>query len=138
MSEDVDRVEPQDSAARPAALMVAIAIAALETLGATAYAISIGIAGAQNLSSVSVPVVELVIYVVFALGIGLCTRALWLKRRGARTPFGVVQLFALVVGYTLMQGDGDLVHRIGWVVLGAGVVGIATVLSPAVGESLTT
>jgi hypothetical protein len=48
----------------------------------------------------------------------------------------VVQLFGLVVGWTLTQGDGDVVHRAGYAVLAVSVVGIALVMSPAVSEAL--
>ena len=92
----------------------------------------------QNSSSVAVPPVEIVIYLLFALGIALCARGLWLRRRGARTPFGVAQLFGVVVGATLTSGDGDLTHRIGYVVLVVCVAGIAVVISPGLGESLDT
>ena len=65
-----------------------------------------------------------------------CGRALWQRRRAARTPFGVIQLFGLVVGWTLTQGDGDLTHRIGYAVLVGSVIGIALAISPALGEAL--
>ena len=45
-------------------------------------------------------------------------------------------MFGLVIGWTLTQGDGDLVHRLGYAVLAVSVVGIALVMSPAVGEAL--
>ena len=47
-----------------------------------------------------------------------------------------MQLFGLVIGWTLTQGDGDLTHRIGYVVLAVSVVGIALVLSPGLGDAL--
>ena len=76
------------------------------------------------------------LYLVFAAGILVVARALWRRRAAARTPFVVAQLFGLVTGWTLTQGDGDLVHRIGYAVLAVSVVGIALAMSPAVGESL--
>jgi hypothetical protein len=47
-----------------------------------------------------------------------------------------VQLFGVIIGWTLTQGDGDLTHRIGYVVLAVAVVGIAVVISPGLGEAL--
>jgi len=121
---------------RPGALLAAIAIAAVESLGVAAYGLSIGLAGLANPGSVAAPLVQVVLYLIFASGIAVAAWALWNRRRSARTPFVVIQLFSLVVGYTLMQGDGDAIHRLGWAVLLMGVVGVALAMSPLVGHSL--
>jgi hypothetical protein len=121
---------------RPGALLAAIAIASIEALGIAGYGISIGLAGLANPGSVAAPLVQVVLYLLFALGIAATAWALWHRRRVARTPFVVVQLFGLVVGYTLMQGDGDAIHRLGLAVLLMGVVGIALAMSPLVGKAL--
>jgi hypothetical protein len=123
-------------AKRPGALLAAIGIAAIESLGIAVYGLSIGLAGLANPGSVAAPLVQVVLYLLFASGIAVTVLALWNRRRSARTPFVVIQLFALVVGYTLMQGDGDAIHRLGWAVLAMGVVGIALAMSPLVGHSL--
>jgi len=122
--------------ARPAALVAAVGIAVLEAVALTAYAVGIGISAAQNPGSIAAAPVEIVLYLVFAACLGAIARGLWHRRAIARTPFGVAQLFGLVVGWTLTQGDGDLVHRLGYAVLAVSVVGIALVMSPAVAESL--
>ncbi len=101
-----------------------------------AYAVGIAVSAARSPGSVAAAPAEIVVYLVLAIGIAACARGLWLRRRWARTPFGVVQLFGLVVGWTLTQGDGDLVHRVGYAVLAVSVVGIALVMAPAVGEAL--
>jgi hypothetical protein len=121
---------------RPGALVAAAAIAVLEALALTAYAVGIGVSALQNPGSVAAAPVEIVLYLVFAAGLLAIARGLWGRRSVARTPFAVAQLFGLVIGWTLTQGDGDLVHRIGYVVLAVSVVGIALVMSPAVGEAL--
>jgi hypothetical protein len=123
-------------ASRPPGLVAAVAVAVVEAVALVAYSVGIGVSDLQDAGSVAAGPVEIVIYLLFAVGIGLCARALWQRRRAARTPFGVVQLFGLVVGWTLTQGDGDVTHRIGYVVLAVSILGIALVLSPAVGESL--
>ena len=132
MESEVDEV----IAKRPGALLAAIGIAAIESLGIAVYGLSIGLAGLANPGSVAAPLVQVVLYLLFASGIAVTVLALWNRRRSARTPFVVIQLFALVVGYTLMQGDGDAIHRLGWAVLAMGVVGIALAMSPLVGHSL--
>ena len=121
----------------PSALLAAVVVASVEALAVLAYTVGIGVSGAAE------------------PGLGGCRaraprhlpdlrpgdRRL---RRGpsrsvaarARTPFGVVQLFGLVMGWTLTQGDGDLTHRAGYAVLAVSVLGIALVISPSVGEAL--
>lgn len=121
---------------RPALLVAAAGVATLEAVALAAYAVGIAISTLQDGSAVAAAPVEIVIYLVFALGIALAARGLWLRRRGARTPFGVIQLFGVVIGWTLTQGDGDLTHRIGYAVLAVAVVGIALVISPGLGDAL--
>ena len=128
---------PEDQS-RPPALVGAVAIAVFEALAIAAYAVSIAVAALGTPGSIAAAPVEVVLYLVFAAGILVVAGALWRGRAAARTPFVVAQLFGLVTGWTLTQGDGDLVHRIGYVVLGVSVVGIALAMSPAVGESLDT
>jgi hypothetical protein len=116
--------------------MAAVVLGGIEALAITAYAVGIGVAAAQSPGSVAAAPAEIVLYLIFAAGVAVCVRGLWRHRRWARTPFGVVQIFGLVVGWTLTQGDGDVVHRVGYAVLALSVVGVALVMSPAVGESL--
>jgi hypothetical protein len=124
------------SGTRPPLLLTAIAIAAVEMVALVAYAVGIGVADLQDEGSVAAGPVEIVIYLLFAAGIGACAWGLWARRRSARTPFGVVQLFGVIIGWTLTQGDGDLTHRLGYLVLAVAVVGVAVVISPALGEAL--
>lgn len=121
---------------RPPTLLVVLAVAALEALAVLAYTAGIALSGLQNPDSVAAPAVEVIIYLLFAIGIGLVVKGLWQRRRWARTPFVVVQLFALVTGWTLLQGDGDGTHVFGWVVLGLAVVGLVCALAPRTGEAL--
>jgi hypothetical protein len=136
MTEKAVAPQDPDAAARPGALVAAVVLAALEGVAIAAYAVSIGVSALGTGGSVAAPPVEIALYLIFAAGLGVIARGLWGRRSVARTPFAVAQLFGLVTGWTLTQGDGDLVHRIGYVVLAASVVGIALIMSPAVGESL--
>jgi len=101
-----------------------------------AYSVGIGISDLQSSGNLAAAPVEIAIYLLFAVGVAVCGIGLWRRRRSARTPFGVVQLFGVIIGWTLTQGDGDLTHRIGYVVLAVAVVGIAVVISPGLGEGL--
>jgi hypothetical protein len=130
---------PDDSVpagSRPPTLLVAIAIAGLEALAILAYTAGIALSGTQNPGSVAAPAVEALIYLVFAVGIVLVVKGLWQRRRWSRTPFVVIQLFALVTGWTLLQGDGDSTHLIGWAVLIVAVAGLVCAFLPRTGEAL--
>jgi hypothetical protein len=133
---DLPASEPAAPAGRPATLLLAIAIAAVEGLAVLAYAAGIALSGFANPESVAAPAVEVLIYVLFAIGIGLVVKGLVQNRRWARTPFVVVQLFGLVTGWTLLQGDGDGTHLLGWAVLVVSAVGLGCALAPRTGEAL--
>ena len=68
-------------------------------------------------ASLAAAPVEIVIYLLFAAGIGVCARGLWLRRRAPARPSASCSSSASSIGWTLTQGDGDLTHRIGYVVL---------------------
>lgn len=121
---------------RPGLLVAAVVIAALEALAITAYSVVIAVAAFQTPDSVSAGPVVVVLFLLFAVGIALAARGLWQRRAAARTPFGVTQMFGLVTGWTLTQGDGTATHVAGYAVLVVSLVGIALVLAPSVGEAL--
>ncbi len=124
------------AAPRPTALLAAAVIGTLEALGLVAYAVAIALAARQVGEDGAAAPVQVVIYVLFALGIALVVRGLLSRRRLARGPYVVTQLFGLVVGWTLASGDGVWVHLTGWAVLAMSVTGIALMLNPAVSAAL--
>ncbi len=130
--------DPTDARAvrRPPLLLAAVGIAVLETAALVAYSVGIGVSDLQDSGNLAAAPVEIAIYLLFAVGVAVCGVGLWRRRRSARTPFGVVQLFGVIIGWTLTQGDGDLTHRVGYVVLAVAVVAIAVVLSPRLGDAL--
>lgn len=145
VSEEQDAGTPDSGAAAGAApgaregvTTAAAVVAAVEALAVAAYAVVIGISALAEPGSIAAAPVVVVIFLIFAAGIAACARGLWLRRRAARTPFGVIQLFGLVTGWTLTQGDGDPTHLVGYAVLAISVVGIALVMSPGVGRDLQT
>ena len=122
---------------RDGAVAAATLLALVEAAALVAFAIGIAISSVTSSDAQATsPVVVVVVYLLFAAGIVGCARALWLRRRAARTPFGVIQLFGLVIGWTLTQGGGDLTHVAGYAVLVVAVVGVALVMSPALGREL--
>jgi hypothetical protein len=117
-------------------LRAAVVVAVLEGLGLAAYSVGIVVSSLGRDGENGSTAVAGVVFLLLAAGILLCAWSLRGRRRAARTPFGVIQLFGLVVGWTLTQGDGDVVHRIGYAVLAVCVVGIALVMSPGLGAAL--
>lgn len=108
-------------------------LAAIEAVGLVLYCIALGIAafGSQG-AKLSAPIVEIVIYLIFAAGIGLIARGMFAGRVGARPPYLLAQVFVLIVGYTLFVGDGTVVKVFGVAIglLGAIalIVGILTIV----------
>lgn len=133
---DEDPAQGPATATRPGALLAAAVIGCVEALGLVAYAVAIAISAWQVGEDGAAAPVQVVIYVLFALGIWLVVRGLLAGRRLARGPYVVTQLFGLIVGWTLAAGDGTWVHLTGWVVLALSMAGIALMLNPAVSAAL--
>lgn len=134
-----DDLEPTPPPGRREAPTTAAAvIAGIEAVAVAAYAVVIGLSALTTPGSIAAAPVVVITFLLFAVGIAACARGLWLRRRAARTPFGVIQLFGLVTGWTLTQGDGDTTHYAGYAVLVLSVVGIALVINPALGRDLET
>ncbi len=129
---------------RPAALVFAIAVAAVECLGLVVYGISIalsaatsGSSGAQG-SDVS-PAVLLIVFLLFGALIGLVVRALWRGKGSARTAYLLTQGFAIVIAQTLVNGSETGERVLGWALIAAAVGGAISILTPSasVGLNLT-
>jgi len=118
---------------------VAVALGHAQALGTLVFAVVIAISSRHTqgwtMRGPSQPVsVSLVIeYLIFAVGIEAAAYGLHTRKSWARTPFLVVQLFAIVaVGVTLVQSG-----NVTYVLAGAGVIGISTLagVSAALGTS---
>lgn len=99
------------------------ALAAIEAVGLVVYCVALGIAafGSQG-AKLSAPIVEIVIYLIFAAGIGLIANGMYAGRAGARPPYLLAQVFVLIVAYTLFVGDGTVVKVFG---IAIGLLGAA-------------
>ncbi len=122
---------------RPLPLLVCVAIAVLEAAAVLAYTIGILASGLQNPGSIAAPWVEGVIYLLFVGGIALVARGLWQCRRWSRTPFVTVQLFGLVIAYTLFSGEASAVV-LGVVVGAVSLVGLVMAFLAPTAEALDT
>ncbi len=123
--------------ARPPLLRAAIAVAAIEALALAGYAVAVAVAVVRSGpgEGAGAPV-EIALFLVFAAGIALIARGLMSRRHIARGPYIVTQMFGLVVGGTLVAGDGTLLHLAGWLVLLTALSGIALMLNPRMRELL--
>jgi hypothetical protein len=100
----------------------AAGVAAIEAAGLVVYCIALAVAALNSQgATVSAPVVEIIIYLIFAAGIGLIARGMGAARSAARPPYLLAQVFVLIVAYTLFVGDGSTVKAFG---IGIGILGI--------------
>lgn len=130
-SEPTGEQQPIPGMLRAAALIGAVQAGAL-----VVYAVAIGVAARQAGQDVAAAPVEIAIYLIFAVGIGLIARGLLHRRHIARGPFVVTQLFGLITGWTLTQGDGTAIHVAGIAVLLLSLAGIALALNSGVRDAL--
>ena len=100
----------------------AAVVAAVEAAGLVVYCIALAVAALNSQgATVSAPVVEIIIYLIFAAGIGLIARGMSAARSAARPPYLLAQIFVLIVAYTLFVGDGSTVKAFG---IGIGILGV--------------
>lgn len=110
--------------------------ASIEAIGLLVYCIALGIAALNSSGSTgatsSAPIVEILIYLIFAVGVGYIARGSFAGSRTSRPPYLLTQIFVLIIGYTLLVGDGAVVKTFGVVIGGVGLaalaVGIASII----------
>lgn len=117
--------------------MVAAAVGIVEVVALLGYCIAIAVTTASAGVDLAAAPAQIAIYAAFAAGIAIIAKGLLNKRRIARVPFALTQVFALIVGWTLTQDGGNAMHLLGYAVLAIGVLGIALVLNPAVSQALS-
>lgn len=103
-------------------------IATLESVALGVYAVSILITANQAKSKVGSPIIETIIYLVFAILIFLCARGTWNGKDWAKTPTLLIQAFMLIVAYTLFSGTAAIYKAIGILVAVVAVVGFVATL----------
>ena len=124
-------------------LVLLSAIAAIQGIGLIGYAlydvvqgITVGITGPQEVSNLPALVLQIVIFAALGIGLMLVARGWWGARYGARAPFIVAQLLALVVGVPLMSAPDAWTRQLGVALLVVGVVGLVLALLPPVTRAL--
>ncbi|MDH3959133.1 MAG: hypothetical protein OEU98_06655 [Actinomycetota bacterium] len=113
-----------------------VVIAGAEALAAGVLAVVVGIGALTSDLEGVVAVATVVMWVVIVGALALIWFGLFRRRRAARTPFVLAQLFALVVAWPLATSD-IVVETVAGVALAvAAVVGIVLGLRPAARAAL--
>jgi hypothetical protein len=112
-------------------------VAAAEAVALVLFAVALGLASfnSRGTNTGASPVAEVVIYLLFALGMGLIARGLWRRSPLARTPMVLAQVFGLISAWLFIEGTGWAVP-VGWLIVAVSVLGIVLTLRPATGADL--
>ncbi|MCU0279688.1 MAG: hypothetical protein MUF33_14365 [Candidatus Nanopelagicales bacterium] len=115
----------------------AAVVAGLEAAVLVIFAASLGIASfnTRGTNTGASPLAEVIIYLLFALCMGLIARGLWRRSRLARTPMVLAQVFGLISAWLFLEGDGAAVAA-GVAIVVVSVLGIYLTLRPATGADL--
>lgn len=124
-------------------LVIVAVIAAIQGLGLIGYALfdivqgfTVGITGPEEVSNLPALAVQIVIFAVLGVGMLLVARGWWGAKYGARAPFVVAQILALVVGVPLMSAPEIGTQRVGIAVAIAGAIGLVLAFMPPVTRAL--
>ncbi len=111
-------------------------VAAIEGIAAAGMAAAVTVAAMRPDSRHVAPVAEVLSWVVVVAALALIWLGLYRRRRAARTPFLLVQCFALVAAWTFVSSD-SLAWRLAGLTLGAmAVLGLVLSVRPAVSSAL--
>lgn len=113
---------------------IAVLVGFIEAAALVVNAISVVISGARATEKLGSPVIEAIIYVIFAAGIIALTRGVASGRIWARTPYFLVQVFVGIIAYTLFVGDGSTVKTTGVLVGFLAALGIVALARTPIEE----
>lgn len=108
-----------------------VVIAGAEALAGAVLAVVVGIGALTSDLEGVVAVATVVMWVVIVGALALIWFGLFRRRRAARAPFVLAQLFALVVAWPLATSDIAVETVAGVVLAVAAVIGIVLGLRPA-------
>lgn len=107
--------------------MISAGIVGAEGIALALYTLVLGFASLSSSGATeSAPIVMLMIYLIFAVGLVLVSRGLLIDSTMARAPYFLAQIFVIITGVTLDAGDGGVVKTVGIAVIALGVVGLVT------------
>lgn len=112
-------------------------MAGFEAVVLVFFAVALGIASfnTRGTNTGASPVAEVVIYLLFAVCMGLIARGLWRRSALARTPMVLAQVFGLISAWLFIEGNGFSVV-VGWLIVAVSVAGIVLTLRPSTGADL--
>lgn len=124
-------------------LIALAAISGAEGLALIGYAcydviqaIRFGTTGPAEVSNGPALFIQILIFMVFGIGLLLVARG-WLQgKRWARSPFVLAQLIALLVGFPLAQDSSGPSRAVGVTVLICALAGGVLALTPQVGRAI--
>ena len=105
-----------------------LAIGALETFAIFGYGLSIVVRGTFEHSQVGSPLVQFVIYTLFAASLAATCMGISKMQSWARTPFYLLQCFVGIAGYTLVSGTILVYQAVGVVVIAVAAAGFVSLL----------
>lgn len=112
-------------------------MAAAEAVALVLFAVALGVASfnTRGTNTGASPLAEVVIYLLFAAGMGLIARGLWRHSPLARTPMVLAQVFGLISAWLFIEGSGLAVVA-GWTIAAVSVLGIFLTVRPRTGADL--
>lgn len=120
-------------------LAVLAAIAVLQGIGLIGYAmfdivqgLTVGLTGPSEVSNLPGLILQIAIFAALGVGLLFVARGWWGATYGARAPFIVAQILALVVGVPLLSAPDVGTTQVGIALVITGVVGIVVALLPPV------
>lgn len=132
------------AAPRHPLLIVLAVIAALQGLALIGYAVfdivqgvTVGPTGPSEVSNLPGLILQIAIFAALGIGLVFVARGWWGAKYGARAPFIVAQLLALVVGVPLVSAPDVGTQQVGLALVVTGVIGIVVALVPRVTRLLT-
>ena len=121
-------------------LLIGLAIiAAAQGIALIGYAVfdivqgvTVGLTGPEEVSNLPGLILQIAIFAALGVGLLFVARGWWRAKYGARAPFIVAQLLALVVGVPLASAPDAGTQQVGIVLVAAAVIGIVVALLPPV------
>jgi Na+-driven multidrug efflux pump len=99
-------------------------------------AMRFGTTGPAEVSNGPALLIQIMIFMVFGIGLLIISRG-WIRgQRWSRAPFLLAQLIALLVGFPLAQDSAGPGRAVGAVVLICALVGGVLALTPQVGRAI--
>lgn len=124
-------------------LIALAAISGAEGLALIGYAcydvvqaMRFGTTGPAEVSNGPALFIQIMIFMVFGIGLLLIARGWMQGQRWSRAPFLLAQLIALLVGFPLAQDSAGPGRAVGAVVLMCALVGGVLALTPQVGRAI--